>query len=81
MSWLNSPDVMNRLSMSSWVTSLKTGRPIVTLWLIATLGFLPPLAVSLWHAMRGSLAARLVAVQLATGFTSLIIVLMSFAFD
>ena len=53
----------------------------MTPWLIATLGLLPPLAVALWHSMRGGLAARLVAVQLATGFTSLIIVLMSFAFD
>jgi hypothetical protein len=53
----------------------------MTPWLIATLGLLPPLAVVVWHAMRGGLAALLVTVQLATSFTSLIIVLVSFAFD
>ena len=48
----------------------------MTAWLVAILGFLPPLTVALWHTMRGGLTARLVAVQIATGFTSLIIVLM-----
>ena len=53
----------------------------MTPWLIATLALLPPLAIALWSAMRGGLMARLVAVQLATGLTSLILVLLSFAFD
>jgi multicomponent Na+:H+ antiporter subunit F len=53
----------------------------MTPWTAAALALLPPLAIALWHTLRGGLTARLVAVQLAAGLTSLIIVLMSFAFD
>lgn len=53
----------------------------MTPWLAACIELLPALAVPLWIAMRGSLADRLVAVQLATIVTGTIMVLMSFAFD
>jgi multisubunit Na+/H+ antiporter MnhF subunit len=53
----------------------------MTPWLAACIALLPALAVPLWVAMRGSLASRLVAVQLATTVTGVIMVLMSFAFD
>ncbi|HQT76462.1 MAG: hypothetical protein B7Z80_02925 [Rhodospirillales bacterium 20-64-7] len=50
-------------------------------WLLSVIAWLPPLALPLWVAARGSLPARLVAVQLATNVTILILVLTSFAFD
>jgi multisubunit Na+/H+ antiporter MnhF subunit len=50
-------------------------------WLLSVIAWLPPLALPLWVAVRGSLADRLVAVQLATNVTILLLVLMSFAFD
>jgi multicomponent Na+:H+ antiporter subunit F len=50
-------------------------------WLLSVIAWLPPLALPLWVAARGSLADRLVAVQLATNVTILLLVLMSFAFD
>jgi multicomponent Na+:H+ antiporter subunit F len=53
----------------------------VTLWLAAVLGMLPPLAIAVWCTLSGSLANRLVALQLATAFASFTIILMSFAFD
>lgn len=52
-----------------------------TPWLAAIIALLPPLAVPLWIALRGDLCSRLVAVQLGSILTSLLLVLMSFAFD
>ncbi len=53
----------------------------MTIWMIAAVSLLPPLAVPLWVAIRSDLANRFVAVQLASTITSFILVLMSFAFD
>ena len=50
-------------------------------WLLSVIVCLPPLALPLWVAVRGRLADRLVAVQLATNVALLLLVLMSFAFD
>ncbi|HEX2940896.1 MAG TPA: monovalent cation/H+ antiporter complex subunit F [Rhodopila sp.] len=50
-------------------------------WLLSIIAWLPPLVVPLWVAARGTLPHRLVAVQLATNVTILILVLASFAFD
>ena len=50
-------------------------------WLIGVLACLPPLLAPIWVAVSGKLANRLVAVQLGTNVTILILVLCSFAFD
>jgi multicomponent Na+:H+ antiporter subunit F len=52
-----------------------------TPWLAACIALLPALAAPLWVAMRGTLADRLVAVQLAAAIAGTIMALMSFAFD
>lgn len=53
----------------------------MTVWMIATLGLLPPVAAVLLAAGRGGSGQRLVAVQLATSLTALLIATMTFAFD
>lgn len=53
----------------------------MTPWLLAVICGLPPLVTPLWVAARGSLPNRLVAVQLGTNVTVLLLVLSSFAFD
>ena len=53
----------------------------MTPWMLAVLALLPALAVPVLHACRGGTAQRLVALQLATAITTLILVLMTFAFD
>lgn len=53
----------------------------MTPWMVATLALLPAFAVPVAMACRGTVAARLVAVQLATSLATLILVLMTFAFD
>ncbi len=53
----------------------------MTIWLFAGIAMLPPLVAPLWVAIRGDLVNRLVAVQLGSAVTALILVLMSFAFD
>jgi multisubunit Na+/H+ antiporter MnhF subunit len=53
----------------------------MTSWLLAMLALLPPLLIPLAVALRGDLAQRFVAVQLATNVTMLILVLSSFAFS
>ena len=50
-------------------------------FLLATLALLPALAVAVHGACRGSTFGRLAALQLATGVTALMLVLLSFAFD
>lgn len=47
----------------------------------ATLALLPALLAPVALACRGAVGARLVAVQLATSVTLLILALMTFAFD
>lgn len=53
----------------------------MTAWMLAVLALLPAAAIPVLMACRGHVAARLVAVQLAGAVTSLILVLMTFAFD
>jgi len=53
----------------------------MTVWMLATLGLLPPLAAVLLAACRGSTGNRLVAVQLASTMAVLLLALMTFAFD
>lgn len=53
----------------------------MTVWLLAVLALLPPLAIPLVTACRGDTASRLVAVQLVTGVATLLLALMTFAFD
>ena len=54
----------------------------MNVWLLASLALLPALAVPVFVACQsGSTGTRLVAVQLATSLTTLILVLMTFAFD
>lgn len=53
----------------------------MTAWMLATLALLPALAVPVLAACRGGTAGRLVAVQLASAVTTLILALMTFAFD
>jgi multisubunit Na+/H+ antiporter MnhF subunit len=50
-------------------------------WLVAVIALLPALAVPVVGALRGPLMPRLVAVQLATGLATLILAMMTFAFD
>ena len=53
----------------------------MTVWMGAAIGLLPPAAAALAAALRGPVGQRLVAVQLATALVSLLLVLMTFAFD
>lgn len=53
----------------------------MTAWMLATLALLPALAAPVWAGMRGSARQRLVAVQLASTLTAVLLTLMSFAFD
>lgn len=53
----------------------------MTPWMLAVLALLPALAVPVAAACRGGTAGRLVAVQLATSIATMILVLMTFAFD
>ena len=50
-------------------------------WLVAVVALLPALAVPVFEAMRRDAGRRLVAVQLATALVSVILALMTFAFD
>jgi multisubunit Na+/H+ antiporter MnhF subunit len=51
-------------------------------WLAASLALLPALAIPVFKACQSrSTATRLVAVQLATSLTTLILILMTLAFD
>lgn len=50
-------------------------------WLIAVVALAPPLAVAVVMCERGSLHARLAAVQLASVVGVLALVCMTFAFD
>ncbi|MFD6317790.1 hypothetical protein E8E01_23800 [Methylorubrum populi] len=51
------------------------------LWLAAALALLPPFALAVLACGRGTLAFRLVAVQLATALATLLLVALSFALD
>lgn len=53
----------------------------MTIWLLATLLFIPPLTVPVIVAMRADCDNRLAAVQVAGVLCALILALMTFAFD
>lgn len=53
----------------------------MTAWMAAAIGLLPPAAAALVAALRGPASQRLVAVQLATALASLLLALMTWAFD
>ena len=50
-------------------------------WTLAAIALCPPLAAIIAAACRGSVMHRLVALQLATSLTCLILIAMTFAFD
>lgn len=50
-------------------------------WSVAVWAMLPALAVSVFAALRGTVATRMVALQLASAVTSIVLLMMSFAFD
>ena len=49
-------------------------------WLIATIAMLPALVLPIVHAVRGPIATRLVAVELAATVVTLMLVCLCFAF-
>lgn len=53
----------------------------MSVWTLAILLLIPPLAVPLAGALRDNANQRLVAMQLAGSLTALILVLMTFATD
>jgi multicomponent Na+:H+ antiporter subunit F len=53
----------------------------MTPWLLSLVCWLPPLLLVLWFTLRGPLVQRLIALQLATNVTILLLAAMSFAFD
>lgn len=50
-------------------------------WLWATVALLPPFALAALMALRGPMAGRLVAAQLASAVAVPVLVAMSYAFD
>jgi multicomponent Na+:H+ antiporter subunit F len=54
---------------------------MTTSWLIASIALLPPLLVAIIACGRHAIDRRLIAVQLATSLTVLVLIAMSFAFD
>ncbi len=54
---------------------------VTSLWLLASLAFLPPLIGGVVVASRGALGRRLVGVEFATAFTIFFLLAESFAFD
>ncbi len=53
----------------------------MSIWLLAVLALLPPLALPVLVAGRGGTATRLVALQLTTSVVTMLLALMTFAFD
>ena len=53
----------------------------MSLWSVTVWALLPALAVPVIAALRGTVAIRIVALQLAGAVTSLLLLAMSFAFD
>ena len=52
----------------------------VSSWLIATIAMLPALVLPIVYAVRGPIATRLVAVELAATVVTLMLVCLCFAF-
>lgn len=53
----------------------------VNAWLVASIAVLPALFFPLWTGLRGPVAHRFVAVGLLSTLASLLLVMLSFAFD
>lgn len=53
----------------------------MTPWMLATVALVPVFALAGLYACRGGTATRLVAVQLASSVATLVLILMTFAFD
>ena len=53
----------------------------MTSWMLAAVALLPALTIPAVAACRGGTAARLVAVQLATSVTAMLLALTTFTFD
>jgi multisubunit Na+/H+ antiporter MnhF subunit len=53
----------------------------VTIWLAASLGMMPPLFIVAVAGFRGSPVMRLVAVQVATAYTIILLSLLTYLFD
>ncbi|WP_428485701.1 monovalent cation/H+ antiporter complex subunit F [Rhodopila sp.] len=53
----------------------------MTSWMLALVALLPAFAIPAVAACHGGTAGRLVAVQLATSVATLMLILMTFAFD
>jgi multicomponent Na+:H+ antiporter subunit F len=53
----------------------------MSVWSIGVWALLPAFAVPILVALRGTVAARMVAVQLATALAITMLMVMSFAFD
>ncbi|MBP0492705.1 hypothetical protein [Roseomonas indoligenes] len=54
---------------------------VTGIWLAAALALLPPFALAAMLAMRGEVAGRLVAAQLASSLAVPVLFAMSYAFD
>ncbi len=53
----------------------------MSVWSLAVWSLLPAFAVPVIAALRDEVATRLIAVQLASAFATLLLILMSFAFQ
>lgn len=51
------------------------------IWLFASLGLMPPVLVTVVAAGRGALSARLIAVELLSSLSVLMLIALSFAFS
>jgi multisubunit Na+/H+ antiporter MnhF subunit len=50
-------------------------------WMVASVAMLPAVAVPILAALHGRTSARLVAMQLGSALTTLLLALLTFAFD
>jgi multisubunit Na+/H+ antiporter MnhF subunit len=50
-------------------------------WLWSAVGLIPPLGVGLWTMSHGSVANRLVALQLTSALTIVLLAALTFTFD
>jgi multisubunit Na+/H+ antiporter MnhF subunit len=53
----------------------------MSMWLLASLGLLPPLLVAVVGSGRGAVPNRLIAVELATSLATFLLVALTFVFD
>jgi multisubunit Na+/H+ antiporter MnhF subunit len=53
----------------------------VTIWLWSAIALIAAITVPVVRTCRGRMAERLVAVQMMTALTTLVLIIMSFAFD